>query len=125
MFKLKCAQYDRKGRPKMTTLKYNPETNALEWSAPMTGASMRMLLGGGGSSKEKPSTIALDGVKEVCRGVQTEVLLKAGLLDPTCCLSVLAEERVLNLAFSTPADRDSAFKCLQALLGGKQVKFSL
>jgi len=48
--------------------------------------------------------------------VKTEVLQRAGLVDPNCCLSVVTANRSLDLAFASSVDRDNALRGLKAVL---------
>jgi len=71
-----------------------------------------------------PSNIPIDEITEVRKGIQTDVLLKAGLIDPFCCLSIVTNERTLDLMLDSQAERDRALRGLKALLiNHPKVKF--
>jgi hypothetical protein len=63
-------------------------------------------------------------IEEVKKGIHTEVLHKAGLLDPNCCLSIITEDRSLDLVFDSTSDRTKAIRGLKVILEGKNVRFS-
>ena len=71
---------------------------------------------GDGKGKGK-SELSVDAVREVRRGAQSEVFLtRAGLLDPSCCLSVHTSERSLDLLLASSRLRDAVIRGLRALL---------
>jgi hypothetical protein len=70
----------------------------------------------GAAATKKTACVAVDDVKELRRGVQTEVLRKAGLLDPLTCLSLVTHDGyTLDLTFDTPMARDEIFRALKVL----------
>jgi len=78
---------------------------------------------GAGHAEERPaaadsttSSISLQDVQEVLRGVHTEVLLRAGMIDPSCCLSIVTARRSLDLQFANSIERDRVVRGLQILL---------
>ena len=70
------------------------------------------------------SSLPISTIKEVCKGVQTEVLGKAGLVDPQCCFSIVTDNRTLDLSVANLTERDRIVKGLQILLEGKNVRFT-
>jgi hypothetical protein len=80
-----------------------------------------MLFGG---QQKGPTNIPLDEIVEVRKGIQTDVFLKAGLIDPFCCLSVVSNARTLDLVMENQIERDKALRGLKALLiNHTKVKF--
>lgn len=78
-----------------------------------------------GAPEPKPSGLRLLAITEVKRGVQTSVLLKAGLLDPSKCISILTDDRTLDLLLPSMEMRDKVFTALRSLLEDREsVKFS-
>lgn len=65
------------------------------------------------------SCLYVDEVYAVKRGVQTEVLAKAGLLDPNCCLSLVTDERTLDLQFPNVQERNKVFRGMKALFAAR------
>lgn len=76
------------------------------------------------NASNKISSIDINAIEEIKKGVHTEVLHKAGLLDPNCCLSIITEDRSLDLVFDSSTDRTKAIKGLRLILEGKNVRFS-
>lgn len=76
-----------------------------------------------GVEEERSSSIALDSIRSVCCGIQTEVLLKAGLVDPGCCLSIVTDSRTLDLTLANVTERDRIVRGLRIVLDGKSVPF--
>lgn len=64
----------------------------------------------------KESSISLDDVMEVRRGVQTDILMKAGLVDPARSLSLITSTRSLDLVFETKLDRDNFARTISIVL---------
>jgi hypothetical protein len=88
-------------------------SQSLEWLAPeRTGISSIFF----SPQKTSVSSIELDTVREVCKGVKTDVLLKAGLVDPNCCLSIITSERSLDLTFASATERDNVLRGLRFIL---------
>ncbi len=55
-------------------------------------------------------------ISEVRKGKSTEVLLKAGdSVDPNCSLSIINNERTIDLTTFSPGDRDLFISALKAL----------
>lgn len=73
--------------------------------------------------KKDVSYIECSSVIEVRRGIQTQVFMKAKLLDPRCCLSIVTEDRTLDLVLSSPSERDIVIKGLVALFENSDVRF--
>jgi hypothetical protein len=55
-------------------------------------------------------------VTAVLRGVHTPVLLRAGLVDPSCCLSLITPTRSLDLTLPNSIERDRVVRGLEMLL---------
>jgi hypothetical protein len=104
-------------------IKFNETDNTIEWSSLGTRpSSIRGFFGG--SKKEQISTVNLDDIKEVKKGIQTEVLHKGGLLDPNACFSIITAERTLDLVLESASDRNKVLTGLKVLLESKNVSFS-
>ncbi len=101
---------------------YKQDENVIEWTANTKGrlggfTSFFSSSGGGTAAiKDAASSISLDSILEVRRGVQTDVLKKAGLVDPFCCFSIVTKERTLDLTMTSVLARDMAIRGLQMLL---------
>lgn len=72
---------------------------------------------------EGTSCIALDTVKSVYTGVRTEVMMRAGLQDPACCLSIVTDNRSLDLTLPSATERDRVVRGLKIILEGREVPF--
>jgi hypothetical protein len=119
-------QYGRSGQPKKKLVRYDEQAQRIEWSSvDGSRASFSSLFGNSSNKSKEVSAIAIDAICEVCKGVKTEVLRKAGLVDPNCCLSIVTADRTLDLAFACNADRDSVLRGLRSILQEypKPVKF--
>lgn len=116
------VKYGRAGAPKRKILRYDEDTESIQWSN-VPGRDWGGLLRGfskssaAASATTTASSIPLTSIREVCKGVQTDVLRKAGLVDPTCCLSIISAERSLDVSLGSLAERDSLLRGLRALLG--------
>ncbi len=98
----------------MKKVQYEEEKKLITW-VDAKRASITSIFG---SKEKEPSSISILDVTDVRRGIHTEVLLKAGLLDPNLCLSLIAKDRTLDLVFNSVSDRDGAFRGLQAIALG-------
>lgn len=113
-------QHGQSGAPKNKQLVYVPHTRMLEWR-PQPGSSglLSMLKG---SDDGEPGSVDLRSVREVVKGIQGEVLLRARSrdkrLDPLCCLSIVTDHRTLDLQFSSSTERNEIFLALQGLVEG-------
>jgi hypothetical protein len=65
------------------------------------------------------SNLYVDDIFAVKRGVQTSVLAKAGLLDPNCCLSLVTDDRTLDLQFPNVQERNKILRGLKALFASR------
>lgn len=128
------VQYGRSGKAKPKIVKYVPSTKTIEWEASGSDrmAVIRSLFRRSsfsvhseplGVEEGKPSSISLESIRSVCCGVQTDVLLKAGLVDPACCVSIVTESRTLDLTLANVTERDRVVRGLKILLEGKPVPF--
>jgi hypothetical protein len=115
-------QHGRSGAPKQKFIVFKPEDNVIEWTANSKGrlggfTSFFSSSGGGAAAvKEATSSISLDSILEVRRGIQTDVLKKAGLVDPFCCFSIVTKDRTLDITMTSALARDMAIRGLQMLL---------
>ncbi len=89
---------------------------SLEWHAVK---SKWNLFGGapapGGAGGEVVSSINLASVTAVARGIQTDVMRRARLVDPLCSLSVVTDSRTLDMTLASPAERDLLLRALKAV----------
>lgn len=108
--------------PKQKILKYNAEDQEIEWSNSSSSNAFHRSFSFGRNSFEVKS-IQIDDITEVCRGVQTDVLLRAGLVDPLCCLSIVTADRTVDITTENAFERDSIIRALQQILANKAVKF--
>lgn len=105
-------------------MKFDEATNSITWNNAGGGrrSSISMLFGGG--QNKGPPTISLDEIVEVRKGLQTDVFLKAGLVDPFCCFSIVTNDRTLDLVLENQIERDRALRGMKAiLLNYPKVKF--
>ena len=72
------------------------------------------------SRKEEDKFVALSEILEVRKGVQTEVMMAANLVDPYVSMSIVTKERTLDMTFDTHAMRDMVLRALRALLGNSE-----
>lgn len=68
------------------------------------------------SSKPEIKSVRVDDITEICKGIHTEVMQKAGLVDPCCSLSVVTAQRSLDVQFDTCRERDSVYLALETIL---------
>lgn len=115
-----CSQYGRSGGPKQKFVCYNEEDDTIDWEAVQTSVFSSLFAG---KDKKEVSYIDCSSVIEVRRGIQTQVFMKAKLVDPRCCLSIVTEDRTLDLALATPGERDIVIKGLVALFENSDVRF--
>ena len=60
--------------------------------------------------------IKISDITKVQRGIHTEKLFKATLVDPACSLSIITPARTLDLTFSTTDDRNNFFWAMHNML---------
>lgn len=99
-------------------IKFNEDENTIEWIGVERRFSTFF-----GSKSDSASSISIDDITEVRKGVQTDVLSKGGLLDPGCCLSIITADRTLDLVVETVSERSKVIAGLQGILSAKAVKF--
>lgn len=95
----------------MKKIQFDEEKKNIIWSEEKRSSITSLF----GAKDKEPSSLSIFDVVDVKRGIHTEVLLKAGLLDPNLCLSLIAKDRTLDLVFTSVSDRDGAFRGLQAI----------
>lgn len=77
---------------------------------------------GGGSRKSNASNssgvswINLSEIIELRRGIQTEVFMKAKLIDPSCCFSIVTPSRSLDLTLRSAVQRDRIVRGIRVIL---------
>lgn len=76
-----------------------------------------------GSTEELSSAISIDSIQSVYTGVRTEVFLRAGQVNPACCLSIVTKQRSLDLTLPNTTERDRVVRGLRIILEGKGVPF--
>ena len=69
------------------------------------------------------SSISVDTIKSVYTGVRTDVMLRAGSIDPACCLSLVTESRTLDLTLANATEHDRVVRGLRLILEGREVPF--
>ena len=69
-----------------------------------------------GDSKKMAKGIKISDITKVRRGIHTEVLFNATLVDPVCCLSIITPSRTLDLTFQSNLDRNTFYKIIQQLI---------
>lgn len=109
-----AIKHGRTGQPKKKLIRFDAASQSIIWCAPE-----RTGLGGllfGSPQQKAPSGIPLDAICEVCKGVKTEVLTRAGLVDPNCCMSIVTADRTLDLTLPSAVDRDNVIRGLRAIL---------
>jgi len=127
-------QYGRNGKPKAKIVKYIPQLRTIEWESLSNDrfkavrslsffrrASFTEPLASG--EEERAACIPLEAIRSVLSGVQTDVLNKAGLVDPACCLSIMTDARSLDLTLANATECDRVLRGLRILLNGKNVEF--
>lgn len=67
------------------------------------------------SSADMAPGIPISSITFIRRGAYTEVFLKTKRLDPNCCLSLITNDRTLDLQFKTHVDRDVFFRAMKGL----------
>ena len=85
------------------------ETGDIRWREPTEGS-----MGFGSFLRSKSfksrdmntAKVPLSSIIEIRRGIQTETMKKAGLVDPDCCVSLCSGERTLDLTFDTSEERN-------------------
>ena len=102
----------------MKLIKYDDDTQDITWSNVHRSSIASMF--GGGKDKES-SKISVVDIVEVRKGVQTDVLLKAGAVDPNCCLSIITRDRTLDLVLESAGERDNAIRGLHGILDSLEI----
>ena len=118
-------QHGRAGLPKQRLLVYDESSRELRWKGEneKKGIASAFLSAVGVSSAMKTASgdklapgIGVSEIQEIHRGVSTEVLLKAKLVDPGCCISIVTKERTLDLTLPNSAARDIFLRGLKGVL---------
>ncbi|CAK4083488.1 unnamed protein product [Aphanomyces euteiches] len=103
---LQIIKFGRRGKPHDTKLFYDEcHPSMLYWQSKQGERSAAFL--------------PLHSVKSIEAGIETVVLKKAAkkqTLDPDCCLSLVTEERTLDLKMKNPLQRDWLLKALREVI---------
>jgi hypothetical protein len=100
------------GYPKPKVVSYDPATNEIVWRS--SKRDKFSLFRSSSSLLEK--ALPLSDITEVRKGIQTDVLLKGGLLDPNRCLSLVTATRTLDLVFNSNKEREAFLRTMALLL---------
>ena len=115
------TKHGRMGQPKRKILTLDENETKLSWYELEGHRSLRksiiMMVS---SRKEEDKFVALSEILEVRKGVQTEVMMAANLVDPYVSMSIVTKERTLDMTFDTHAMRDMVLRALRALLGNSE-----
>ena len=112
------TKHGRRGQPKRKMLFLDENKTKLIWQELEGQRSLRKSIVMMVSSKpEEDKCVAMSDITEVRKGVQTEVMLTAHMVDPYVSLSIVTEERTLDMTFDTHAMRDLVLRALRVLLG--------
>ena len=66
--------------------------------------------------KKMAEGIKISDITKVQRGIHTDVLFNATLVDPVCCLSIITPSRTLDLAFQSNLARNDFFRTIKQLI---------
>jgi hypothetical protein len=91
---------------------YDPSSNEIVWRSSKKDRFSFMR----SSSSLLEKAIPLSDITEVRKGIQTEVLMKGGLLDPGRCVSLVTASRTLDLVFGSNKDRELFVRTMALLL---------
>lgn len=117
-------QHGRSGAPKEKLVRYHEDTRTLQWLAPghqgssSNGSILKRFFSSSSATTDNAG-IPLDDIVAVRKGVQSEVLQRAGLLDPHCCLSIVTKTRTLDLQLPNTLERNKVFRGLKSLVGDR------
>lgn len=111
-------QHKLHGYPTKKLLTYNPQAKCVQWKPYNNGKqfSLKNIFGNSKSDSDVKSIPLID-IREVHIGIQTSIVLnKAGLVDPLCCMSIIADYRTLDITFDTSRQRDAVVGAIQSIL---------
>jgi ribosomal protein L12E/L44/L45/RPP1/RPP2 len=107
-----CLQHGVSGYPKPKVVAYDPSSQEIIWRSSKKDRFSFMR----SSSSLLEKTLPLRDITEVRKGIQTDVLMKGGLLDPGRCVSLVTAYRTLDLVFGSQRDRELFVRSLIVLL---------
>ena len=119
-------KYGRNGSCNSKRLYLNTDKTKLIWEEDSNKTSMSKSVWNSISGKgDESSFIEVKDIKNVYRGMQTEVFAKASSnTDPYLCLSIVCSHRSLDISFGTHPERDLVHRALHISLGDlKDIKF--
>lgn len=101
------------GLPSKKIIYFNSEQQEIQWK-PQKQNSFRNFFNRNPLLDIK--SLPLRDIREVCKGVHTDILKNAGLIDPLTCMSIVTDYRTLDMSFVTSKHRDAAMNALQKIL---------
>lgn len=112
---LGVVKYGRNGPPREKLLFLSEETGELLWKH-ADGSRGRRFSVFGKSKKDEPSSLPIDSITEVRRGVTTPVLLKAlPKVDPLSTLSFITKDRSLDVEVTSVQEREALIRTMRSV----------
>ena len=116
-------QHGRSGNPKNRQIMYDSISKELKWKShlELSGSIIDRMFKSTAlvSAQEMAAGIKLSDITSVVRGINTDVLLKASLVDPRSSLSIISVSRTLDLTLVSHNERDTFFKTLRDLMNSE------
>ena len=72
-------------------------------------------------STETPKSMRIVTITGIARGIKTQVLRAAGLVDPLKLVSVISPERTLDLEFSSVGDTDMFYRSMLVVIENQRI----
>ena len=114
-----CLKHGKSGNPKSRRIIYDPPSMEIRWKPNSENVSIfdRMYT----NPPQLPSNQMAPGIKigfinKVVKGIHTDRLLKAKLVDPACCMSIITNDRTLDLTLSSQHERNAFFATVKSFL---------
>ena len=114
-----ALKHGKTGNPKTRRIIYDPTSMEIRWKPDSEHESIfhRMYTTPPPlSSKHMAPGIKIGFINRVVKGIHTDRLLKAKLVDPACCLSIVTKDRTLDLTLSSQWERNAFFTNLKEFL---------
>lgn len=109
---ISVTKYHRNGGNKQYTFKFIESEQKLVW----VNDSTNSFFTSSKKDKDHDSSIKITDITEIRKGRNTEVFAKALTADPLKALSIITNERSLDLVFSTVKERDVIARALENIL---------
>ena len=113
-----AVKHGRGGIPKTRRVLFDSESMEIRWKPDekKVGIIGRLFTSNIIPASSMAPGIKLADIKSVVKGIHTDVLLRAKLVDPGSCVSLITDDRTLDLTLPSHSDRSDFIRSIKELL---------